>query len=95
MTCRGCCNEEFAVSYPPPEGGYTVIVPSLARACVTFGGSLKRRQRWHERPPGSMLRGSWRRARRVRLRYDPAEVAAACAGQEDLRILPAARNFDR
>lgn len=41
MTCRGCCNEEFAVSYPPPEGGYTVIVPSLARACVTFGGIVE------------------------------------------------------
>ncbi|MDK2989513.1 MAG: archaeal cell division control protein 6 [Methanoculleus sp.] len=35
------------------------------------------------------------RGREVRLRYDPGDVAAVCAGQEDLRILPAARNFDR
>jgi len=35
------------------------------------------------------------RDREVRLRYDPGDVAAACAGEEELRILPAARNFDR
>lgn len=24
-----------------PEGGYAVIVPTLARACVTFGGTVE------------------------------------------------------
>lgn len=70
-------------------------MPSLARACVTFGGTVEEATAMAREAARVYVEGLLEKGEENRLRYDPAEVAAACAGQEDLRILPAARNFDR